>query len=167
MSLQGRRLSGGKDGSPHRKGFLNVKAYTTTASGSDITLHQLHAMTHTLHPVQEVRPRGRAVSSEEIVKGYECAKGQYVIVEEDEIEKLGTESDKSIRIDGFIKPDQLSSVYLGGRTYYLTPDGPGGQKPYNLLMQERALRDCRSGHLPEGTGRARAAGRRRHGDDGS
>jgi DNA end-binding protein Ku len=75
------------------------------------------------------------VSSEEIVKGYEYDKGQYVIIEDEEIDKLRTESDKSIRIDGFIKPDALSTVYLGGKTYYLTPDGPVGQKPYNLLLK--------------------------------
>ena len=124
------------------KGFLKlslvsvpVKAYTATATSSDITLHQLHAKTHTRIQYKKFAPEVGEVAGEEIVKGYEYAKGQYVIVEDDELDKLRTESDKSITIDGFIKPEQLSSVYIGGRTYYLTPDGPVGQKPYNLLMQ--------------------------------
>jgi DNA end-binding protein Ku len=124
------------------KGFLKlslvsvpVKAYTATATGSDITLHQLHAKTHTRIQYKKFAPEVGEVSQEEIVKGYEYAKGQYVIVDEEELDKLRTESDKSVRIDGFIKPDQLSSIYIAGRTYYLTPDGPVGQKPYSLLMK--------------------------------
>lgn len=124
------------------KGFLKlslvsvpVKAYTATATGNDITLHQLHAKTLTRIQYKKFAPEVGEVSSEEIVKGYEYDKGQYVIIEDEEIDKLRTESDKSIRIDGFITPDALSTVYLGGKTYYLTPDGPVGQKPYNLLLK--------------------------------
>jgi DNA end-binding protein Ku len=124
------------------KGFLKlslvsvpVKAYTATATGSDITLHQLHAKTHARIQYKKFAPEVGEVPSDQIVKGYEYAKGQYVIVDEEELDKLRTESDKSVRIDGFIKAEQLSSIYLGGRTYYLTPDGPVGQKPYSLLMQ--------------------------------
>jgi DNA end-binding protein Ku len=123
------------------KGFLKlslvsvpVKAYTATATGSDIALHQLHAKTHTRIQYKKFAPEVGEVTQEEIVKGYEYAKGQYVIIDEDELDKLRTEGDKSVRIDGFIKPEELSSVYMAGRTYYLTPDGPVGQKPYSLLM---------------------------------
>jgi len=124
------------------KGFLKlslvsvpVKAYTATATSNDITLHQLHAKTHTRIQYKKFAPEVGEVSPEEIVKGYEYAKGQYVIIDEDELDKLRTESDKSVRIDGFIKPEELSNVYMAGRTYYLTPDGPVGQKPYSLLMK--------------------------------
>jgi DNA end-binding protein Ku len=124
------------------KGFLKlslvsvpVKAYTATATGNDITLHQLHAKTHARIQYKKFAPEVGEVPGDQIVKGYEYAKGQYVIVNEEELDKLRTESDKSVRIDGFIKPEQLSNIYLGGRTYYLTPDGPVGQKPYSLLMK--------------------------------
>ncbi len=124
------------------KGFLKlslvsvpVKAYTATATGNDITLHQLHARTHERIQYKKVAPSVGEVAMEEIVKGYEYAKGQYVIINEEEMDKLRTESDKSIRIDGFISPAAIESIYMGGRTYYLAPDGPVGQKPYNLLMR--------------------------------
>ena len=124
------------------KGFLKlslvsvpVKAYTATATGSDITLHQLHAKTHARIQYKKFAPEVGEVSGDQIVKGYEYAKGQYVIVDEEELDKLRTESDRSVRIDGFIKTEQLPSIYLGGRTYYLTPDGPVGQKPYSLLLK--------------------------------
>jgi DNA end-binding protein Ku len=124
------------------KGFLKlslvsvpVKAYTATASGNEIALHQLHAKTHTRIQYKKFAPEVGEVAGDEIVKGYEYDKGQYVIIDDEELDKLRTESDKSIRIDGFIKPGSLSSIYMGGKTYYLTPDGPVGQKPYNLLMK--------------------------------
>lgn len=127
------------------KGFLKlslvsvpVKAYTATATGGEITLHQLHAKTHARIQYKKFAPEVGEVSSDEIVKGYEYDQGQYVIINEEEIDKLRTENDKSIRIEGFIKPDSLSSIYMGGKTYYLTPDGPVGQKPYNLLMKGMA-----------------------------
>jgi DNA end-binding protein Ku len=124
------------------KGFLKlslvsvpVKAYTATATSNEISLHQLHAKTHTRIQYKKFAPEVGEVSNDEIVKGYEYDKGQYVIINEDELDKLRTESDKSVRIDGFIRPEELGSVYFGGRTYYLTPDGPVGQKPYNLLLK--------------------------------
>jgi len=124
------------------KGFLKlslvsvpVKAFTATATSNDIALHQLHGKTHTRIQYKKFAPEVGEVSNDEIVKGYEYDKGQYVIINEEELDKLRTESDKSVRIDGFIKPEELGSVYYGGRTYYLTPDGPVGQKPYNLLMK--------------------------------
>ncbi len=127
------------------KGFLKlslvsvpVKAYTATATGGEITLHQLHAKTHARIQYKKFAPEVGEVSSDEIVRGYEYDQGQYVIIDEEEIDKLRTENDKSIRIEGFIKPDALSSIYMGGKTYYLTPDGPVGQKPYNLLMEGMA-----------------------------
>ena len=99
------------------KGFLKlslvsvpVKAFTATSTGSDITLHQLHAKTHTRIQYKKFAPEVGEVTSDEIVKGYEYDKGQYVIIDEDEIDKLRTESDKSIRIDGFIKPEDLSKL---------------------------------------------------------
>jgi len=124
------------------KGFLKlslvsvpVKAFTATATSNDISLHQLHSKTHTRIQYKKFAPEVGEVSNDEIVKGYEYDKGQYVIINEDELDKLRTESDKSVRIDGFIRPEELGSVYYGGRTYFLTPDGPVGQKPYALLLK--------------------------------
>jgi len=143
LALPGTALQGvGMAAHASWKGFLKlslvsvpIKAYTAANSSNDITLHQLHARTRTRIQYKKFAPEVGEVSSEEIVKGYEYDKGQYVIIEDDELDKLRTESDKAIRIDGFIAPEALSSVYFGGRTYYLTPDGPVGQKPYSLLMK--------------------------------
>lgn len=125
------------------KGFLKlslvsvpVKAYTATAGGGgEIHLNQLHAECHSRIQYKKWCPIHHEVSNDQIVSGYEYSKGQYVIVNTDELDKLRTEDDKAIKIDAFISADALDPVYYSGKTYYLVPDGPVGQKPYAVVHQ--------------------------------
>ncbi len=125
------------------KGFLKlslvsvpVKAYTATASGGgEVRLNQLHAECHSRINYKKTCPIHGEVPNDQIVSGYEYSKGQYVVIDTGELDKLRTEDEKAINIDAFIKPEALDPVYLSGRSYYLIPDGPVGQKPYALLHQ--------------------------------
>jgi DNA end-binding protein Ku len=125
------------------KGFLKlslvsvpVKAYTAAASGGgDIHLNQLHAACHSRIKYKKTCPIHGEVPNEEIVSGYEYSKGQYVVVNVDEMDKLRTEDEKAINIENFVAPQTIDPVYFSGRNYYLVPDGPVGQKPYALLHQ--------------------------------
>jgi DNA end-binding protein Ku len=128
---------------PIWKGFLRlslvsvpVRAYTATLSDrNQIQLNQLHAECNSRIQYKKTCPVHGEVPSEEIVSGYQYAKGQYVLVDTGELEKLRTESDRAIDIDCFIDPKELDPLYHSGRTYYLVPDGPVGQKPYAVLRQ--------------------------------
>jgi DNA end-binding protein Ku len=128
------------------KGFLKlslvsvpVKAYTAAASGGgEIHLNQLHAECNSRIQYKKVCPIHGEVKSDQIVSGYEYSKGQYVIVDPSELEKLRTPDDKAIKIDTFIPPDALDSVYFSGKSYYLVPDGPVGQKPFAVVCQAMA-----------------------------
>jgi len=125
------------------KGYLRlslvsvpVKAYTaTTTGGGEIHLNQIHTDCHSRIKYQKVCPIHGELSNDAIVSGYEFAKGQFVVIDPDELDKLRTESDKAIQIDTFINPDELDPLYFNGKTYYLVPDGPVGQKPYVLLLE--------------------------------
>lgn len=125
------------------KGFLKlslvsvpVKAYTASASGGgEIHLNQLHSECHSRIQYKKTCPIHGEVSNDDIVSGYEYSKGQYVVVDPDELDKLRTEDDKAIKINVFISPDALDPVYHSGKTYYLVPDGPVGLKPYAVLHQ--------------------------------
>jgi DNA end-binding protein Ku len=125
------------------KGFLKlnlvtvpVKAFTATASGGgEIHLNQLHSVCNSRIQYKKNCPIHGEVPSGEIVSGYEYTKGQYVVVDTDELSKLRSEDDKAITIDTFIGPTVIDPVYYTGKTYYLVPDGPVGQKPYALLQQ--------------------------------
>jgi DNA end-binding protein Ku len=127
------------------KGYLKlslvsvpVKAYTASASGAEIHLNQLHRDCHSPIKYKKVCPIHGEVGTDEIVSGYQYAKGQYVEIDPDELDKLRTESDRSINVDGFISGSRLDPLYYSGKSYYLVPDGPVGQKPYALLHQAMA-----------------------------
>jgi DNA end-binding protein Ku len=124
------------------KGFLRlslvsvpVKAFTASATSSEISLNQLHATCHNRIRYKKVCPEHGEVGNDEIVSGYEYAKDQYVVIQPEELDKLRRESDKAINIDGFVESGKVDPMYQNGRTYYVLPDGPVGQKPYSLLVQ--------------------------------
>jgi DNA end-binding protein Ku len=132
------------------KGYLKlslvsvpVKAYTATSSASSpISLNQLHEKCNSRIKYQKVCPIHGEVTQDEIVSGYEYSKGQYVVIDPAEIDKLRTESDKSVNVTAFVRDDAIDPIYHSGRTYYLVPDGPVGQKAYNLIahaMTEEGL----------------------------
>jgi DNA end-binding protein Ku len=123
------------------KGFLRlslvsvpVKAYTaTSSSGNEVHLNQLHAECNSRINYKKTCPIHGEIPADQIVSGFEYAKGQYVIIDTDELDKLRTENEKAINIDEFIPANGLDPIYSTGKTYYLVPDGPVGQKPYALL----------------------------------
>jgi DNA end-binding protein Ku len=128
------------------KGFIKlslvsvpVKGYTATSSSESVSLNQLHDQCHSRIQYKRSCPIHGEVPNDEIVKGYQFATDQYAIIDTDEIEKLRSESDRSINIEKFVRPELLDALYYSGKTYYLTPDGKPGQKPYALL--HKALAD--------------------------
>jgi DNA end-binding protein Ku len=87
---------------------------------------------------EKVCPIHGEVSHDEIVSGYEVAKGQYVLIKPEELKALRAEADKAIEVDIFIRPNDLDPIYYTDRSYYLTPDGKAGQKPYAVLQRVMA-----------------------------
>ncbi|HVG13386.1 MAG TPA: Ku protein [Chitinophagaceae bacterium] len=88
---------------------------------------------------------GEEVPWKEIVKGYEYAKGKYVIVDDKDFEKASPEKSKSIDIVQFVKEEQIDPI-LYEKPYYMTP-GKGGEKPYRLLL--KALEESKSVGIAE------------------
>jgi len=125
------------------KGFLNlslvsvpVKAYSASNSGSEIHLNQLHATCHSRIRQKLTCPICGDVERNEIVKGYEYAKDQYVVIDLEELEKLRAQDEsKAIKIDKFVSPETIDPIYCSESSYYLLPEGAAGQKPYALLHQ--------------------------------
>jgi DNA end-binding protein Ku len=98
-------------------------------------LNQLHAECHSRINYKKTCPVHGEIPNDQIISGYEYSKGQYVVVDPDELDKLRTPDEKAITIDVFLQPNALDATYFSGRSYYLVPDGPVGQKPYALLVQ--------------------------------
>jgi DNA end-binding protein Ku len=77
---------------------------------------------------------GKEVDYGDIVKGYEVKKGQWVMVDPDELAEYRPEATKSIDISDFVALDEIDPIYYES-TYYLAPDGKAAAKPYNLLLE--------------------------------
>jgi DNA end-binding protein Ku len=124
------------------KGFLKlslvsvpVKGYSATSSGSEIALHQLHSKCHRRIKYQKTCPLHGEVPNDEIVSGYEYAKGEYVAIDPDELDELRTESERrAINVDAIVESNAIDPLYFTGKTYYLLPEGAVGQKPYALIQ---------------------------------
>src|SRR6478672_8520328 len=116
------------------KGFLKIslvnipiKVFPATESGSTISFNQLHGECRTRIQQKKWCPHcNREVTSSEVVKGYEFEKGQWVIVDEEDFEKVRTESTRVIDLVQFADEAAIDPMYVD-RTYYLAPDGgPAG-----------------------------------------
>lgn len=120
-----------------------VKAYTAAASGGGgVSFNQLHKECHSRIKYTKSCPIHGELKSDDIVSGYEFSKGQYVIVDPEEIDKLRTPSEKSIDVKAFIPPELIDTRYYTGKNWYILPDGPAALRPYALLyktMEEQDL----------------------------
>jgi DNA end-binding protein Ku len=82
----------------------------------------------------------RDVEADELVKGWEFAKGQFVLVEESDLDAVALQRSQSVDIVRFVPVDQVDPIYFD-RAYYLAPAGPEAQRrPYVLLL--RAMQDA-------------------------
>lgn len=116
---------------------IPIQLFTAADSSKEISFHLLHkeCMSRIKYlrwcPIHE-----REVRQDEIVRGYEHARDQYVILTEDELEQLPLPSARTIELSAFVREEAIDPVFFE-RTYYLLPESAGA-KPYELLM--RALK---------------------------
>jgi DNA end-binding protein Ku len=127
-------------------GLVNIPvglalATKPAARQSDVSFRQLHRECMT--PIKQKRwctVHDREVERDEIVKGWEVAKGEFVLVEEADLEAIMQLDDsKSIEITRFVEVADVDPVFFD-RTYYLAPaNEPAARRPYVLLL--RAMQD--------------------------
>lgn len=124
------------------RGFLRlslvsvpVRGFTSTRTGAEIRLNQLHQDCNNRVRYKKVCPEHGEIPNDEIVSGFEHAKDSYVVIDPSEVQALRKKSEKTVDIAGFIPADALDPRYFSGRMYYLTPDGAAGAKPYQLLRE--------------------------------
>lgn len=127
-------------------GLVNIPvglalATKPAARQSDVSFRTLHRECGT--PIKQKRwcpVHDREVPNDELVKGWEVSKGEFVIVEDADLEAIAQYDDsRSIEIQNFIPLEQVDPVYFD-RTYYLAPSStPAQRRPYVLLL--RALQE--------------------------
>ena len=77
---------------------------------------------------------GEAMPREEIVKGFEVEKDQYVVLTPDEIKAALPRSTQTISIEAFVEREQIPAVFFH-KPYFVSPGAKGGQKPFALLRE--------------------------------
>lgn len=112
---------------------IPVKLYTATED-KDISFNLLHKECGTrLKQLRWCPYHDRAVEWSEIARGYEYAKDEYVVMEDEDFEKLPLPSKQTVELTAFVEAQQIDPIYYQ-RTYYLEPEQKG-VKPYALLMK--------------------------------
>jgi DNA end-binding protein Ku len=125
---------------------IPVKLYTATQSGNAISFNLLHKEDGSRLRQQYVCQKdGKVVDREDMVKGYEFAKDQYVIFTPQEIKALEEAGTHAVDISEFVPVESIDPVYFD-KTYYLSPD-KGAAKPYALFTEAlKQSKRCAVGH---------------------
>jgi len=113
---------------------IPVKLYSATQSGNAISFNLLHKGCGSRLKQQYICAKdGSIVERDDMVKGYEFAKDQYVTFAPDEIKALEEAGTHAVEISEFVPVESIDPVYFD-KTYYLAPD-KGAGRPYGLLTE--------------------------------
>jgi DNA end-binding protein Ku len=113
---------------------IPVTLHSATAE-SRMKFNLLDKSTMTRVGNQQVnKSTGEAMAREEIVKGFELEKDQFVVLTPDEIKAALPRSTQTIDIEAFVDREQIPTVFFH-KPYYVSPGGKGGQKPFTLLRE--------------------------------
>ncbi len=111
--------------------YIPVALYTATQD-NDVHFNQLHKEDHSRIRYKKTCAHcGKEVTSSDIIKGFEYDKDKYVIVTDDDFEKIKTEKDKTIQILHFADLDTINPIYYE-KSYHTVPE-TGGEKAFELL----------------------------------
>jgi DNA end-binding protein Ku len=113
---------------------IPVKLFTSSQTSEGISFRMLHRKCGTPVKQQYLCPLdGEKVDRDEIAKGYEYAKDQYVLFSDEELKALEEEATKTIAIEEFVPLGKVDPIFYD-RAYYLGPDR-GGERAYRLLAK--------------------------------
>ena len=130
---------------PTWKGFLKVslvnipvKVFPATESADTISFNQLHAECQTRIQQKRWCPNcDREVPNSELVKGYEFEKGRYVVMTDEDIQKVRVETTRVIDLAQFTDDTEIDPIYVD-RAYYLAPDGPMAANAFAVMREGMA-----------------------------
>ena len=124
------------------KGFLRlslvncpVALYPATSESEKISFNQLNRQTgHRIRYLKVDADTGEEVPNEDIVKGYQLEKDQFIEISKEELQEIALESTRTIDIDEFVDRNEIDPRYLI-RPYYLRPDGKVGHDAFGVIRE--------------------------------
>src|SRR5436189_2656607 len=99
---------------------IPVELFPATRSGAQIQFHQVHEPSGKRIKYEKVVPGIGPVDRDEIIKGYEVSKGEYVLLEPEEIESVKLESRKTLDLSQFVELSDIDPIYFD-KPYYVAP----------------------------------------------
>lgn len=119
---------------------IPVEIFPATKSGASIAFHQVHEPSGKRVKYEKVVPGIGPVNVDEIVKGYEVTKGEYVLLEPEEIEAVKLESRKTLELTQFVDYGDIDAIYYD-KPYYVVPADDLAEEAFVVLRD--ALRTAR------------------------
>jgi len=119
---------------------IPVEIYPATKSGATIAFNQIHEPTGKRIKYEKVVPGVGPVDAEDIVRGFEVSRGNYVLLEDEEIEAVKLESKKTLELTQFVDADEIDPLYYE-KPYYMVPADDLAEEAYVVLRE--ALKDTK------------------------
>jgi len=113
---------------------IPVEIYAATKSGAQIAFHQIHQPTGKRVRYEKTVPGIGPVKPEDIVKGFEVGKGDYVLLQPEEIEAVKLESKKTLELTQFVDADEIDVLYYE-RPYYVVPADDLAEEAFVVLRE--------------------------------
>lgn len=113
---------------------IPVEVYSVTRSGATIAFHQIHEPSGKRIQYEKVVPGIGPVDRDEIIKGYEYKKGNYVLLDEDEIEGVKLESKKTLELTQFVDQGDIDPIYFD-KPYYVVPADDLAEEAFIVLRE--------------------------------
>jgi DNA end-binding protein Ku len=117
-----------------------VQLFSAVKTGARMAFHQVDAKSHKRIRYEKVAPGIGPVDAKNIVKGFEISKGNYVLISDDDLEKVKIEARHTIDLIQFVDQGEIDPIYFD-KPYYVVPDGKLAQEAYGVLRD--ALRASR------------------------
>jgi DNA end-binding protein Ku len=119
---------------------IPVEIYPATKSGAAISFHQIHEPSGKRIRYEKVAPGVGPVDRDEIMKGFEVSKGNYVLLDDEEIEAVKIESRKTLDLVQFVEADEIDVLYYE-KPYFVVPADDLAEEAYVVLRD--ALRQTK------------------------
>ncbi|MBT2188154.1 Ku protein [Sphingobium nicotianae] len=119
---------------------IPVEVYPATRSGATISFHQIHEPSGKRIRYEKVAPGVGPVDPDEIMKGFEVSKGNYVLLDDEEIEAVKIESRKTLELVQFVDASEIDVLYYD-KPYFVVPADDLAEEAYVVLRD--ALRQSR------------------------
>jgi len=111
-----------------------VALYTAVNAAGDVHFNLINPKTSNRIRMVATDPDTGPVDRSDLVKGYEVAKGEYILLSDDEIRSVRLESTKTIAIERFVPESDIDRLYWDN-PYYLAPDGKMAQEPFAVIRE--------------------------------